>query len=447
MNAFMRGSMRVLGLVVVAGMMAACEKTMIGEEMEALRDVNGAATTPDANGKTAALQVMTRSGDSEATIGYPVHVYVFQDNECRALQTIASADDELDIALVEGTYFISAIGGAAAEDYNLPTMADASPSTALTLKEGKGLTDLMAASAEVTLVDGGTNVVTLALQRKVMLLQTLTIRQVPTAATAVTVTIAPLSENLKIGGGYNGENGSMTVSLTRQSDGRTWTMDTAPTNSEAGVFLLPPSGSEARISVVITMDAGTKSYSYVTDELAANHKISIDGTYAEAVGVTLTGTIAGVAWLDDRTISFDLNDNPSGGGENPSDLPAAGDTYQRCYVLASNVAANGQSAELTLLSPNEGKLTNNASMTLSTLEDYATARGTEGISGWRPMTRSEAQLLQAAHTALGIADDRYYLFDDDGTVKQMRMSNGTVSTPTASAAYIRPVATVTVTNN
>ena len=63
------------------------------------------------------------------------------------------------------------------------------------------------------------------------------------------------------------------------------------------------------------------------------------------------------------------------------------------------------------------------------------------------MTRSEAQLLQAAHTALGIADDRYYLFDDDGTVKQMRMSNGTVSTPTSSAAYIRPVATVTVTNN
>ena len=62
------------------------------------------------------------------------------------------------------------------------------------------------------------------------------------------------------------------------------------------------------------------------------------------------------------------------------------------------------------------------------------------------MTRSEALLLLAAHTALGIADDHYYLFDDDGTVKQMRMSNGTVSTPSSSAAYIRPVANVTINN-
>ena len=442
MNAFMRGSMRVLGLVVVAGMMAACEKTMIGEEMEALRDVNGTATTTDANGKTAALQVMTRSGDSEATIGYPVHVYVFQGDVCKAVQTIASAEDNLNIALVEGTYFISAIGGAAAEDYNLPEMADASPSTALTLKEGKSLTDLMAASAEVTLVDGGTNVVTLALQRKVMLLQALTIRQVPTAATAVTVTIAPLSENLTISGGYSGDDGSTTVSLTKQSDGRTWTMDAASAQT-AGIFLLPPSGSEASIGIEITIGDATKSFSYVTNQLAANHKISIDGTYTEAVGVSLTGTITGVAWLSDCNISFEFDDN-SDNSNNLDNFPVAGDTYQGCYVLAATVASNGNSAELKLLSPNEKKSTGNTGMTLSSLEDFAAAQGTEGITGWRPMTRSEAQLLQVAHTALGIADDRYYLFDDSGTVKQMRMENGTVSSPTASAAYVRPVATVTV---
>jgi hypothetical protein len=60
------------------------------------------------------------------------------------------------------------------------------------------------------------------------------------------------------------------------------------------------------------------------------------------------------------------------------------------------------------------------------------------------MTHSEALLLQSAHTALGIDGARNYLFDDSGTVKQMRMSNGKVSDPTASAAYVRPVATVTV---
>ena len=149
MNDILRSSMRLLGLAVVAGMMTACEKSMIGEDMEALPDVNG-------NPKPTALKVMTRSGDSETTIGYPVHVYVFQDGTCKAMQTIASADDDLNIALVEGTYFISAVGGASAEDYNLPTETEATPTTALPLKEGKSLTDLMAASAEVTLVDGGT---------------------------------------------------------------------------------------------------------------------------------------------------------------------------------------------------------------------------------------------------------------------------------------------------
>ena len=60
------------------------------------------------------------------------------------------------------------------------------------------------------------------------------------------------------------------------------------------------------------------------------------------------------------------------------------------------------------------------------------------------MTLAEAQLMQAAHTALGIDDNRYYLFDDDGTPKRIRMSNGIVSDLSNDYVYIRPVAVVTV---
>lgn len=454
-NAFLRGSMRVLGLAVVAAMMAACERTMIGEDWDVLRNVNGSADVDgsgDASGAAGkqALKVMTRSGDGEATVSYPVQVYVFQGEACKAVQTITSAGDDLSISLVEGSYSVCAVGGVSAEDYDLPTEDAASPTTALTLKDGKNLTDLMAASAEATLVDGGTNVVTLALQRKVMLLQAITIRQVPTAATAVTVTIAPLSESLTIGGGYSGDDGAMTVSLTRGEDGRTWTMDTAPAPAGAGgFFLLPPSGREARIGIVITEGGATKSFSYVTSELAANHKVIIDGTYTEAVAVSLTGTITGVAWLDDSTISFEFDDNNATGDNNDNsnhsdDFPQAGDTYEGCYILAATVATDGESAELTMLSPNEKQYTNVAGVSLDFLQTKAAEQGTDGISGWRLMTRSEAGLLQAAHTALGIDDARYYLFDDSGTAKQMRMSDGTVSTLSTSAVYLRPVATVTV---
>ena len=41
----------------------------------------------------------------------------------------------------------------------------------------------MAASATVTLIDGGTNTVTLGMTRKTMLIQDVTIKKIPTAAT------------------------------------------------------------------------------------------------------------------------------------------------------------------------------------------------------------------------------------------------------------------------
>ena len=404
--------------------------------------------------KNSLLQVRTRgtSPGSEVTVAYPLQVYVFQGDECRAAQTIGDEGQTLNIALTEGTYTVYAVGGASATDYVLPSTDDATTSTAIALREGHSLTDLMAASATATLVDGGTNTVTLGLTRKTMLIQDVTISKVPTAATAVSVTIAPLWQSVTVSGTYSGTSGSKTIALTRQSDNRSWT-------ATANLHLLLPSSSPASISVNITIGGTTKTYTYsCSDQLEAAYKINIDGTYTEAVGVTLTGTITGATWLGERTISFEFDengssassddnggDNPSSGGDNPSNFPAAGDTYEGCYVLASVVANDGESAELTLLSPNEKSVKGN-SVTPELLQSTAAAQGNDNISGWRPMTRSEAELLQAAHADLDIADNHNYLFDDNGTVKQMLMSDGTVSTPTYSTAYIRPVAVVTINN-
>ena len=396
----------------------------------------------------SSLMVRTRAGNSTegAMVRYPVHVYVFQGVECCAMKTIANEEQTLNIGLAEGTYSVYAVGGASAEDYAVPSEDDATPTTAITLRDGRSLTGLMAASATATLVDGGTNTVTLGLQRKTMLLQSITINKVPTSATAVSVTIAPLWQNLTVGGTYSGTTGSNTIALTKQDDNRTW-------KATANAHLLPASSQPASISVNISTPSGIKSYTYSTsDQLKEGYKITINGTYTEAVGVTLSGTITGAEWLGEHIINFDFDDNgspsngdnPSNDENNPSNFPSAGSTYKGCYVLASTVTTSGQSAQLTLLSPNEKKSTGNASLTLSQLETAASGLGTDGITGWRPLTLEEARLLQAAHTDLGIADDRYYLFDDSGTVKQMRMENGKVSTPTATAAYVRPVATVTI---
>ena len=428
---------------MAAAMMAACSKDAT-EEMLGGESGNGAA-------KNALLQVTTRgTGDADAaTVSYPVQVYVFQGEECKAVQTIGDEGQTLNIALTEGTYSVYAIGGASSTDYNLPTKDDATTTTALTLKDGKALTDLMAATATATLVDGGTNTVTLGLARKVMMIQDIEIKKIPTAATAVSVTFAPLWQNITVGANYAGTTGSSTIALAKQSDGRTWT-------SAASAYLLPPASQPASVSVNITIGGTTKTYTYSTaDELESGYKINIDGTYTEAVGVALTGTIIGATWLGERTISFTFDENGANGtnGNNEpdpnnntaaTDYPAAGSTYQGCYVLAADVADDGQSAELTLLSPNEATCVGTEAAVTAALATL----GTAAVSGWELPTKSQMQLVEAKL----LSDDAslsgaFYLFrkSDNGIGYHKLGGTSWATVPNTTTAYrLRPVALVTV---
>ena len=447
-------ALAVLGLT-------ACEKGLVDE----------AAVSTTGQVGNSVLQVRTRgaSGDG-ATVAYPVAVYVFEGDECKASQTIGDEGQTLNVALTEGTYSVYAVGGVPASDYVLPSVSDALTTSAIALQEGKELTDLMTASAMVTLVDGGTNTVTLGMTRKTMHIQDVTIKKIPTAATAVCVTIAPLWQSLTVSGTYSTTNGSSTIALTKQEDGRTW-------QNAASVYLLPPSSQPASVSVNITIGGMTKTYTYsCSDQLEAGYKINIDGTYTEAVGVSLTGTITGATWLGERTISFEFDENGSSaaddgnGGDNGNndtpgnaeDFPAVGSTYQGCYVLKSIVADDGQSAELTLLSPNEttiGKAYNDASFighpeVLDALIDEKLAEAdVDGISDWRLPTYDE---LNAIYVALSAINDTFesdvsasgkYLYDASGTILYRILSQTTADgfDNFGATARIRPVATVSIT--
>ena len=435
--------------LLAAVLLAACEKgpDELGE---------GMSPSPTGQVTNSVLQVRTRgtSPSEEATVAYPVQVYVFQGSKCKAVQTIGDEGQTLNIPLTEGTYTVYAIAGASSADYTLPTKSEATNSSPITLKDGRTLTDLMTATATATLVDGSTNTVTLGLQRKTMLIQSVAIKKIPTAATAVSVTIAPLWQSLCIGGSYSGITGSQTIALTRQADGRTWTF------GGDAIHVLPPSSQPASISVNITSGGTTKTYTYsCSDQLEAGYKIHIDGTYTEAVGVSLTGTITGATWLGERTISFEFDENGSstsgnndnnGGGNNNNDnpnnqdnFPAVGDTYQGCYVLAvTTIDAN--SAELTLLSPNESTVTSasNANAALATL-------GVDGISDWSIPTKDQIDAFYAAKDDITPAPARQrYLWQDGTTMKQRYMSDGSDSNANFNyAIFLRPVAVVSITKD
>ena len=435
--------------------LTACEKSLnVGEDISPTEQV-----------KNSVLQVRTRGsaiGD-EATVSYPVTVYVFCGDECKAAQTIGDEGQTLNIPLTEGTYSVYAVGGASAEDYVLPDASDALATSAIALKEGHEHSDLMAAQATVTLMDGEANTVTLGMERKVMLLQSVVMKKIPMAATAVSVSVSPLWQSLTVGCNYAGTGGSYPLSLEKQSDGRTW-------QSTETAYLLPPSSSPASITVRITTPSGTRSYTYSTsNELEAGYKISIEGTYTEAVGVTLSGTITGAAWLGERTISFDFdesgsntsgdgnegNGNEEGGGV--SELPAVGTLYQGCYVLANN----GTTA--TLLSPNEVSIGKSYSTyaydadgLAEDISNLIAATSVDGISGWRLPTLAELNAIySASETANALFEAnggtvltnarRYFYTDADGNLLYRMLSSPDTSGDTdfPSTTYVRPVTIIT----
>ena len=121
--AFLRPVVR-LGIGMMAALLASCSNEMMVEDLGAEEPT--APTT---------LRLTTRSGDG-AAVSYPVSIYVMQGGVCQAAKTVTSAG-ETTIPLTVGTYDVYAVGGASSDDYTLPAVADATPSTVLTLKEGR----------------------------------------------------------------------------------------------------------------------------------------------------------------------------------------------------------------------------------------------------------------------------------------------------------------------
>ena len=91
----------IVSVLAVLGL-TACEKTLdVGED-----------NTSTGLVKNSVLQVRTRGATGDgATVAYPVAVYVFEGDECKASQTIGDEGQTLNIALTEGTYSVYAVGG------------------------------------------------------------------------------------------------------------------------------------------------------------------------------------------------------------------------------------------------------------------------------------------------------------------------------------------------
>lgn len=402
------------------------------------------------------LKIKTRALDenetTESKISYPINVYIFYENSCVETALIESESSSISMKLPEGSYEVYAIAGADAENYNLPSKDNATKEYLISLKADKTHGDLMTAKNNVTLAYGEENTLTLSLERKVMLLENVSIKNVPSNVTAVSVTISPLYENILLNGEYSGENGSQTINLTKGSDGTTW-------ENDVNTYLLEACG-QATIKVSLKTDAVTKSYSYTcSDELKANYKINISGTYNEN-GITLNGTITGATWNGTKNINFNFDESGSTTDVNTDGevedeqkeeetneetdetdetatgiAPQAGTLYKECYVLRTEQTGSGTKVTLMSTEYKQGLIFDNNQASIKQAIDeklYDIAENTDGIEGLRLPTLEELKYINNNLDAINEDFDilgknwfftgsgtlySYYFLDEDGTIK------------------------------
>ncbi len=389
------------------------------------------------------LKVMTRSGE-ETVVAYPVRLYVFgDDGKCKTMQILEDASNQLSVKLPEGTYSVYGLGGADATRYVLPSQEEASATSVISLQSGQQLGDLMAGQSTVSLSANGTNNLTIGLNRKVMLIKSLVIKDIPAGTGAVSVKIAPLRESICLDGSYQGEKGGATISLTKQDDGTTWKM-TSENN-----YLLP---SVNKPTITITIDNTSFSYNCAT-EMTANHKINIEGTYKPATvttptEVTLTGTITGATWEEEKAIDFNFGEGTNEQETPAASVPKVGELYQGCYVLA--VDGN----KVTLLSPTESTVTiagNGAEAVKAAIEAALEAYNTpDRIGVWRLPDSAEALLIVSQYitidevTSLPFNNNGYFYINNDN-IGSFKNNKGNIANGGGySTTFLRPVTTITI---
>lgn len=460
---------KVLTLLLAVVTLFSCEKFNDDEALE----------SKEAN---STLVVRTRAASGEgteneitSTISIPINIYVFDDKgKCVAASTMESVEDNLSVKLPEGTYDVYAVAGASSVAYDLPTQETVTKQSVLALKDGQPHGDLMTANNKVTLSYGGENTLTLTLERRVMLLESVIINKVPENVTSVSVKVRPQYENLLLDGSYSGEDGECSVELTKDADGSTW-------RNTDGIYLLEAIGRPT-VEVEFTINGKPVCYSYKCEqELKANYKITIEGTFT-GDGVELKGSITGVEWAGTTHVTFTFDDNGSettvndGGGETNNDdvmdggAPQAGELYKGCYVLKSETSGNVTT--VTLMYPENysrqwGYDKNDQESIKTELDDVLAGFSVEGISTkWMLPTLEEMEFIGTncgtINQKIGILNEgltsdeqidiidtnsKIYFYTDGETIKTYNpyQNKPAPSIGTGPSTVLRAFATLTIT--
>ena len=312
------------------------------------------------------VSIVARSTSQEA-LSYPLSVYAFDESgKCAAQQTIASAEEALNLALAPGNYRIIALSGQ--QGYTLSSgEVSATTRLSMTAKE---------------------NYATVPLQRGEAL--------------------------VKVGNGSYFSTASVDIPCTQQTDG-TWSTPT--------VYVFP--GAKAATSVTLSLtDAGqTRDYSAVMNQpIAAATPYRFEGNYSgegESGTMSLTGTLIAGGWQTQVDKDFAFGPTapaqptpdpgtpavpPKSGEVTVASLPTAGTLWQDKYVVALVESPTAEGTDILLISTTDW---DNLYSALSANDptgavDIAASYAENGLTGWTIPTTAEAKALAEAYNGAAL---------------------------------------------
>lgn len=394
------------------------------------------------------LRIVTHTREGEAPLA---NVYLFnaKNTLVRTIQTDAAGSyttASASVKLSADTYTLCALNTSDLAHFQIPD--NPTPTSVITKAIDQTMGDLQMATANTTLSDGASDEVNMTLQRKVLKLSTISISQVPSDVTGVSVSISPFYSGIQFNGTYVATS-PVVCSFNLVASSTTGLWELAP---EQFVF---PSKGIPTITITFARDNNeANAYTYTADEaLKANNKYNISGTYTEPLGVTLAGSIALQPWPADPTpVNFDFDEqnasntgntdpNSGSGTDDSSDDPVSGQIYKGFYVVSVNpsnktavLLANGQD--------------NN--MEKDRMDTYLSQlpKPENAVGDWKLPTIAECQsFLSDANTPNLIYNVSYFCLDSEDLyfIKVIKDKDGNItinkpiSTIYTNQPYLRPV--------
>lgn len=437
---------KIFWVILLMMTIVSCEKEMLLDNSE-----NDGQTSL----VTSRLSITTRAagedGQLQAVAQGRLYVFNAQDQCVEVLQT-TTEEDAFSTELPIGTYTLYAVGADDLDRYVLPTQEEATPASLITCAEGKQMDDLLLKKSDVTLVKNASQHLSINLSRKVLCLNLVEIKNVPTEVTKVEVSLSPMYSGVCLNETYSEANPqTCTVELKKGNDDGVW-------QSEPITYLFPSKGTPT-ITISFTTSEGTQSYSYSTNQtLEANHHVILSGTYEGHQGVSLTGVLLSEKWGEDITITFGFDDptvtpdpdpdpNP-----NPTDTPAPGQFYHDYYVVSVDptnhkaVLLSKADVEHENLKINQNSCMEQLNTLMSTLSKPS---GCE-CADWRVPTLAEAQVFLYDPEAVTISGTKSFLciYQSELGHIVIKNSNGSLTEVNSGQGYtssdvLRPVIDIT----